>query len=321
MSILTTPARWMEALLEGDVPPYVNAVPVCFRELLREYLGYLQTERKRATATLYQHGEKLVAFFVWLGTNVPHVTMDAITSDHIANYLEHFRTDGRVQGRNTKREGHHKAVLTISTKASILRAFFAWARQRRFCRMNPVEPYQFEWGIPAVHPLPEAQVADLLRAWMAPSANPRAAAVGLLCLVYGLTTSGISTLPLSAVDLSTNTFHGLAVPVPIPEWLRPVLERYLHWRREHPNAQTSAYFVVVQRHSNPASLSCIHRILRPYGVNVRQLRDTAVAQTILQGHLKLLTVFGLSHQSTRRYEALARLVQNTRKVDHKPNLW
>lgn len=321
MSRFATPARWVGELLGGDVPPYVDAVPVCFRDLLREYLRYMRTERKRATATLYQHGEKLVAFFEWLGTNVPHAATEELTPDHIANYLEHFRFDGRIQGRNSKRDGHQKTVLTISTRASILRSFFAWATQRRLCQMNPVEPYQFEWGLPAVHPLPEAQVADLLRAWTAPSANPRAAAVGSLCLVYGLTTSGLATLPLNSVDLSTNTFHGLAVPVPIPEWLRPVLERYMHWRREQPNAQTSDYFVVVQRHSNPASLSCIYRILRPYGVNVRQLRDTALAQTILHGHLKLLTVFGLGHQSTRRYEALARLVQNTRKVHHKPNLW
>lgn len=322
MDRLATHPGWVEMLLEGLVPAYTEAVPPRFQSLLRDYLWYLRTVRNRATPTLYQHGRSLVAFFDWLASNAPQVAPDTISPEHVANYLEHFRTDGRVQGRNTTCQGHQKTVRTMYSKTAVLRAFFAWAKLKRLCRMNPIEPFRFEWGTPEVHPLPEAHVEELLRAWTDLSTHPRTAAVGLLCLVYGLTTSRIATLPLNAVDLATGTFHGLAVPVPIPKWLRPVLERYLNWRREQPYAQTCEYFVVVQRyHNNPANECLFHRILRPYGVNVRQLRDTALAQTIQQGHLKLLTVFGLSHHSTRRYEALARLIQNTRKVDPKPNLW
>jgi len=324
MDQLASPAGWVERLLGGEVPAKAHAVPARFQGLLRDYLWYLQTERKRVTTTLHNHGGSLIAFFVWLASNAPQVTMDTISHDHIASYLEHFRADGRVQGREARREGHQKAVRTMYSTTVNLRAFFAWAKLRRLCRTNPVEPFQFEWGVPEVHPLPETQVAELLKTWTDPSANPRSAAVGLLCLVYGLSTSGIANLPLNAVDLTTDTFHGLAVPVPIPQWLRPALERYLNWRRDQTYAQKCDYFVVAQRYRNynrPANLCLFHRILRPYGVNVRQLRDTALAQTIQHGHLKLLTVFGLNHNSTRRYEALVRLIQNTRRVDPKPNLW
>jgi len=47
------------------------------------------------------------------------------------------------------------------------------------------------------------------------------------------------------------------------------------------------------------------------------LRATALAQTIQYGHLKLLTIYGLTNEGMRRYEDLARLAQNTRKVDPK----
>lgn len=323
MEQFTGPATsWVDKLLDGEVPPQVQPVPTSFQGLLRDYLRYLQTERKRTTTTLYRHGMSLIAFFVWLASSAPQVAPDTISPDHVAHFLEHFRTDERVRGRKSSREGHQKMVRTMDTMAAALRAFFAWAKLMRLCHSNPVEPFHFEWGPPQVHPLPEPQVAELLRAWTNPSTNPRTAAVGLLCLVYGLTSSKIATLPLSAVDLTTSTFHGLAVPVPISDWIRPVLERYLIWRRKQPHAEVCDYFVVVHgSHTTPAHPCLFHRILRPHGVNVQQLRDTALAQTIQHGHLKLLTVFGLSHQSTRRYEPLARLVQNTRKVDPKPNLW
>lgn len=186
-------------------------------------------------------------------------------------------------------------------------------------RQEPQEPTR---GPREVHPLPEDEVAALLRAWTDSATNPRTAAVGLLCLVYGLSASRIATLPLSAVDLTTGTFRGLAVPAPLPDWLRPVLEWYLRWRQELLGGVSCDKFVVTQRsHNHPANSSLFHRMLRPYRVTVRQLRDTALAQTIQHGHLNLLTVFGLSHHSLSRYEAFARLVRNTRKVAPKPNLW
>jgi site-specific recombinase XerD len=313
---------WIDTLLSGAVPPYVKAVPVKFLDLLKAYLMHLRVEHKRTPATVYGHGRSLVYFFVWLGNNAPQVTMDGISADHIAHFLAYFQVDGRVQGRDTRREGNRKAVRTMYSKITILRAFFAWALLQRHCSANPAEQFHIDWGPRDVFPLPEAKVAELLKTWRDPSSNPRTAAVGLLCLVYGLTSSQIVTLPLSAVDVKQGVFRGLAVPVPIPEWLRLVLERYMNWRQELLGGRSCDYFVVTHRlHSNPAHGCLIFRMLKPYGVHARQLRDTAIAQTIQYGHLKLLTVFGLHNDSMRRYEGISRLVQNTRKVHAKPNLW
>jgi site-specific recombinase XerD len=319
---IVNPTAWVEPFLVGQVPTYVKAVPARFQELLRVYLLYLRNERKRAPTTLKSHGQSLVAFFDWLASHAPQVTLELVSSDHIAHYMAHFQSDGRVQGRNTKRDGHKKTVGTMYMRVGTLQAFFAWAKQQRLCSVNPATEFHIDWGPREVHPLPEVQVAELLRVWTDPSTHPRTAVIGLLCLVYGLTTEQIATLPLSAVDLTTEEFRGHAISLPIPKWLHPVLERYLVWRDAIMGNRIGTRFVVVQRpHSNPVSRCSIFRTLKPYGVNVRQLRDTAVAQTIQHGHLKLLTVFGLTNDAMRRYQGIARLAQNTRKVQSKPNLW
>lgn len=313
---------WVEALLAGEVPPYVEAVPVRFQESLRAYLLYLRTDRKRATTTLCIHGRSLVHFFDWLTTNAPQATVETISSDHIAHYMEQYQTDGRVQGRKTQREGHKKTVRTTASKTGVLRAFFAWAKLKRRCARNPVEQFRIDWGPREVHPLAEVQVAELVRAWTDPSTHPRTAAIGLLCLTYGLTTTQIATLTLSDIDLEAGTFRGLKVPAPIPGWLRAVLVRYLCWRLEQLAGRPEERFVVTRlTHGKPPNRCFFTQILKPYGVNIRQLRVTALAQTLQHGHLKLLTVFGLTNEGTRRYEDIARLVQNTRKVKSKPNLW
>lgn len=311
---------WLETLFGGEVPADVKAVPAPFQELLRPYLSDMQAQQKRAASTLYKHGRSLVAFFVWLGSHAPQVLPDTISPEHIARYLEHYQTDGMVHPRSPVRAGHRKAVRTMYSKIVVLRAFFAWAQRHRHCRDNPVTPFHVDWGPRQVHPLPEERVAELLRIWTDPSTDPRTASVALLCLVYGLTTSRIAALPLNAVNLTTSTFHGLVVPVPIPPWLHPVLERYLTWRQELLDDRLCDRFVVTKQPDNLPDRSLIHRILQPYDVNVRQLRDTAIAQTIQLGHLKLLTVFGITSEM-RRYDAISRLAQNTRKVDPKPNLW
>jgi hypothetical protein len=130
-------------------------------------------------------------------------------------------------------------------------------------------------------------------------------------------------LTVSAVDLEASVFHGLTVPAPIPNWLRPVVERYLRWRLELLSGRQEERFVVTRLTppGKPPNRCFFVQILKPYGVNVRQLRATALAQTIQYGHLKLLTIYGLTNEGMRRYEDLARLAQNTRKVDPKPNLW
>jgi site-specific recombinase XerD len=313
---------WVELFLDGDVPALVEAVPAPFLETLRGYLSDLRTKQKRAPNTIDIHGRSLIDFLVWLGSHAQNASVDTILSDHIALYLTDYRADGRVQGRKSKREGHRKTVRTMSSKADILRTFFAWAKLNRLCQANPVDGMEIDWGPREVHPLPEPEVAELLRAWTNPSTDPRTAVVGLLCLLYGLSTGQIRTLPVSAVDLTAGTFYGLEVPAPLPDWLRPVLDRYLRWRQDVLGGVQSERLVVTRSlNVTPVHLCLFVQLLKPYGVSVRQLRSTALAQTLQHGHLKLLTVFGLTNEGMRRYQDLARLAQNTRKVEAKPNLW
>lgn len=313
---------WVEQFLGGEVPALVEGVPTQLRDTLRGYLSDLRTKHKRAPGTLEIHGRSLIDFLAWLGVHTPIARVDTILSDHIALYLTDYRADGRVQGRKSRREGHQKTVRTMSSKAGILRSFFAWAKRNRLCQVNPVDGMEINWGPREVHPLPDSEVVELIRAWTNPSADPRTAMVGLLCLLYGLSTGQIRTLPVSAVDLTAGTFYGLEVPAPLPAWLSPVLDRYLRWRQDVLGDRQSERLLVTHSLRDDPPHRCLFvQLLRPYGVNVRQLRATALAQTLQHGHLKLLTVFGLTNEGMRRYQDLARLAQNTRKVESKPNLW
>lgn len=268
------------------------------------------------------HGRSLRDFLCWLGVQSPTITVALVGEDHIALYLDAFRADGRVQGRHTRREGHQKSVRTVSSKVGILRAFFAWAKRKRLCTCNPVDGLEIDWGVRDVHPLSDEQVAHLVRQWTAPTANPRVAAIGLLALTYGLSTGDFLILQVDTVDLETNVFRGLQLPAPIPPLLRPVLRRYLHWRQEILNGRNDTRFVVTRKqHGRPPNRCFFVQILKPYGVTITQLRATALTQTILKGHLKLLTVFGMTSEGMRRYQPIARLAQNTRTVHPKPNLW
>lgn len=313
---------WFELFLADDDPPYVSSVPVHLRSLLREYLEDLRTKHKRAASTLDIHGRSLTDFLTWLGEHDPTVLLVNVWPDHIALYMDAFRKDGRVQGRNTRRDGHQKSIRTMSSKVGILRAFFAWAKRKRLRTDNPVEGLEIDWGARDVHPLSDEQVAELIRVWTAPTTHPRVAAIGLLALTYGLSTGIFLNLPVDAVDLKQNVFYGLRLPAPIPEVLHPVLNCYLQWREATLNGRADKRFVVTKQQHGRAPNRCFFvQILKPYGVNIRQLRATALAQTILKGHLKLLTVFGMTSEGMRRYQPLARLAQNTRQVKPKPNLW
>jgi hypothetical protein len=210
----------------------------------------------------------------------------------------------------------------MSAKAGILRAFFDWAKSRRLCHRNPLHDLDIQWGLREVHPLSEDQVAHLLTAWTDPNAHPRTATVGLLCLLYGLTVGGLFDLSVDDLDLSQMIFHGLKVPAPIPTWLGPVLSRYLVWRATALGDKVTDRLIVTRRSRNDVPNLCLMtQLLKPYNVTVRQLRVTAKAQTIFYGHMKLLTVYGMTNEGMRRYQPIAQFTQNTRPVKPKPNLW
>lgn len=315
-------ASWVDTLLAGQDTEQLRLVPAQLNNPLRGYLQDLRTRKRRTNSTLEVHAHSLIDFLAWLGNRNPAITLQEVWPDHTTLYLAEYQVDGRVQGRNSTRAGHQKTTRTMSSKAGILRAFFDWAKSKRLCHANPLDDLPIEWGIREVHPLPEEHVAHLVDVWLHSDAHPRSAATGLLCLVYGLTAGDMIRLPLQAVDLKNMTFHGLKTPAPIPPWLHLPLARYLTWRTTILGDRSADRFLVTRTaHDGSPNLCLFTRMLKPYGVTVRQLRATALAQTIFHGHLKLLTVFGMTSEGMRRYQAIARLTQNTRKVTPKPNLW
>lgn len=315
-------SSWMGPFLAGQDTGQVRSIPAQLIAPLRQYLLHLRTKKRRTDRTLEMHAYTLIDFFTWLSNGRPAVELSQLRPDHTTLYLSEYQVDGRVQGRQTKRPGHKKSTRTMSTKAGILRAFFSWAKNTGVCSTNPLDDLSIEWGMRDVHPLSEEQVAHLVGEWLKSDAHPRTAVTGLLCLVFGLATGDLLRLPVDAVDLNDMTFHGLKTPAPIPSWLRPPLVRYAEWRTTIlGNREDDRYLLTRATHGGPINRCLFSQILKPYGVTIRQLRATALAQTIFHGHLKLLTVFGMTNEGMRRYQAIARLTQNTRKVTPKPNLW
>lgn len=312
---------WFEEVMSGATPAQIQGLPERLQLLLREYLIELRTEEQVEDCTLDLHGYSLISFFEWLGQNSPESELVAILPEHISAYLAAFKTDGVTQGRKVM-PGNPKTPWTVAKRVSVLRAFFNWAVRRRLCRASPVHGWQIDRSRRTA-PLPEEEVAGLISVWTEPQTPPRAAMVGLMTLIYGLFPRQLLALDLGTVDLGKNQFHGLQVPVPIPPVLRPVLERYLAWRACRVDSVQEQSLVISWKKGKygRATPAILVTDLRPYGVSPRQLRVTALAETIKHGNLKLLNVFGLTSDGMKRYRDLARLAEHTRKVTPKPNLW
>jgi len=313
---------WFEQLLAGETPPQVERVHERLRTVLRRYLLDLRSDNSVQDSTLDFHGRNLIAFFVWLGQHGQDRGLDAIRSEHISAYLASFKTDGMTQGRKTV-PGHSKAAWTMAKQVSVLRSLFVWANRSQLCAENPVERWVFDRKNRRTDPLPEEEIAQLIETWTNPETPPRDAMVGLMILVYGFFPRQLLALNCDAIDLATNVFHGLKVTVPIPLVLRPVLERYLAWRTARVDSLDEQSLVVSWQKGKyvRAKPTILVTALRKYKVNPRQLRVTALASTIQHGSLKLLSVFGLTTDGMKRYRDIARLTDNARKVNPKPNLW
>jgi site-specific recombinase XerD len=312
---------WFEEVMTGETPAQTQRVPEEFRNLLREYLVDLRVEEHVRDCTLDSHGRNLIAFFEWLVQHGLDRDLSAVLPEHITAYLAGFKTDGVTQGGRVV-PGHSKTPWTVAKRASVLRAFFCWAEAKRLCSTSPA------YALPVdrnrrTQPLPEPEVVRLIEQWTAPETPPRTAVAGMMLLIYGLFPRQLLALNHNALDLEANLFHGLQVPVPIPPVLRPVLTRYLTWRNANVSSPEDHSLVVSWQKGRYARAkpTILVPMLRPYGVSPRQLRVTALANTIQHGSLKLLAVFGMEIWGMKRYRDLARLAEHTRKVTPKPNLW
>jgi site-specific recombinase XerC len=312
---------WFEEFMADETPPQVAGVAERLRPLLRAHLMDLRTKEDNHDSTLDLHGRNLIAFFEWLGQNGLERDVDAVLPEHVSAHLATFKSDGMTQGRKVV-PGHSKTPWTLAKRVSVLRSFFDWAVRRRLCRASPVHGWRIDRRR-RTDPLPEEEVAHLIGIWTDPQTHPRAAMVGLMILVYGLFPRQLLALDRATVDLGKNQFHGLRVPVPIPPVLRPVLDRYLAWREDRVDPVQDQSLVISWKKGKygRATPAILVTDLRPYGVSPRQLRVTALAETIKHGSLKLLNVFGLTADGMKRYRDLARLAGHTRKVTPKPNLW
>jgi site-specific recombinase XerD len=313
---------WFEAVMTGETPVQIQGVPERLRTMLREYLTDLRTEEQIEDCTLDVHGYNLISFFEWLGRHGLDSDLDAVLPEHISAYLTEFKMDGTAQGGRVVL-GHTKTPWTMAKRASVLKAFFRWATVKHLCSTSPAYGLPVDRENRRTQPLPEEEVAQLIRDWTSPETPPRTAMAGMMLLTYGLLPRQLLALNCDAVDLDANQFHGLQVPVPIPPVLRPVLERYLAWRNAKAVPVEDKSLVISWQKGKYARAkpTILIPMLRPYGVSPRQLRVTALANTIQHGSLKLLAVFGLGTRGMKRYRDLARLAEHTRKVTPKPNLW
>lgn len=313
---------WFEQVIMGETPPQVEGVPEHLRDLLKKYLLDLRINSGGQDCTLDVHGRCLIHFFEWLGQHGADGGLDAVWPEHVSAYLVAFKADGMTQGRKTV-PGHVKTAWTMAKRTSVLQSFFAWAIRNRQCSDNPVERFELNRRNRRTDPLPENEIAHLLEIWTQPNTPPREAMIGLMLLVYGLFPRQLLALNCDAVDLTTNQFRGLQVEVPIPPVLRPVLERYLAWRKTKVSKAEEESLVVSWKKGtySRARPTILEATLRRYGVNPRQLRVTALASTVQHGHLKLLSIFGLTADGMRRYRDISRLADSTRRVAPKPNLW
>lgn len=311
---------WFEQLIAGKTPHQVEGVAEYLRDQLRQYLAGLRNRNGvKQGSTLDIHGRHLIPFFEWMG-KLGLDSVEAVTPAHITSYLTTFKADGVAAGGKPI-PGHVKTTSTMASLSSVLRSFFTWAQRNRLCSDNPVEPWT-DRRERLTHPLPEAEIIRLTTVWTDLNTPPRDAMVGLMLLVYGLFPRQLLALNCDAFDLAKNQFRGLQVPVPIPPVLRPVLTRYFAWRTEKVPANEQSLIVSWKKGKfTRAKPPLLLRTLRPYGVTPRQLRVTALANTVQYGSLKLLAVFGLTTDGMEGYRDIARLAESIRKVTPKPNLW
>jgi hypothetical protein len=134
--------------------------------------------------------------------------------------------------------------------------------------------------------------------------HPRVALIGILSLIYACSVEELRYLKCNDFDFPYLQIMNRTQKIKLPNRLSVIVERYVNWREQLVNKTNCEYFIVSSQSfklNQPVSHRMFYQDLKPYDVNIRQLRATRLFDISLSGNVKVLEGLGLSYEGIRPY--------------------
>jgi len=268
----------------------INNIAIDYQGIVRKYLEFLKIKRNLKHWTRYQLAFALKYFFDFIVEKYSLNDIRQIDKQVIVEYLRFLKTKN--------------AQKYIYTRFSELKSFFKWSKKYKYTFLNPCDDIDVAHHFQLSNPITEEEQKSVIKKWLDPDCDPRAALIGTLTLIYGFSVEELQYLTVDDFQNDMIIMKSRPSNIILASPLIPMVERYFKWR-DLACMGTDVKYVVISRESykskKPIHKKSIHRILSDYGLSPRRLRATRLLELAATGNIKLLEGIGLKFDSTRPY--------------------
>ncbi len=189
---------------------------------------------------------------------------------------------------------------------TVAKAFFAFARQRKFILVDPTRDMKIRQRKGYTGPvLSIDQQRTLIDRWRCDDTDPRERVVGLLCLLHATSNAEVRHLKVDAIasDLTTATLGNRPHPVPLDPLTADAIAACLHQRAEMHTANPHLLVSFQTRlHHGPCSIALANDLVQRAGVTTKLLRATRLSEMTQQLDPRIVAeALGITHAAALHY--------------------